>query len=69
MIQTSKKVTAILADMQNVQADDPDMIAKLNEIAQKVAEAQSRILWSSQSQVSNFKNIDPMEELGCEGCQ
>ena len=66
--QTSAtNVDDIMADMQAVKADDPDMVAKLNEIAQRVAEAQGK---KPQTQNSN-PNIatDPMDELGCEGCQ
>lgn len=67
MGQDSKKVQAIMADAQAVKADDPDMIAKLTEIAQRVAEAQGK---KSKTE-NNLNNIatDPMDELGCEGCQ
>lgn len=61
-----KKVDDAMADLQNVSADDPDMIAKLNEIAKRVAEAQGK----TKSNTTNFNvNADPMDELGCEGCQ
>lgn len=66
MGQAPKKVTDIMADMQDIKADDPDMIAKLNEIALRVAEAQGK-------RPANTNNLtvdsDPMDELGCEGCQ
>jgi hypothetical protein len=67
MAQNTKKVADIMAGAQAVSADDPDMMAKLNEIALKVAEAQGKV---SGSKNSNLKiDSDPMDELGCEGCQ
>jgi hypothetical protein len=42
------------------------MLEKLNEIAKKVAEAQGK----TSSKGTNPKaQVDPMDELGCEGCQ
>jgi len=66
MTQDTQKIDDIMASMQSVKADDPDMIEKLNQIALKVAEAQGRTVTAS-----NNLNIDadPMDELGCEGCQ
>ena len=66
MAKDNKKVDDIMASLQSVQADDPDMMAKLNEIALKVAEAQGKKV-----DTTNLNNIDsdPMDELGCEGCQ
>ena len=64
-----KKVQDIMSDLQSVKADDPEMIEKLNLIAQKVAEAQGKVSSSSKSPANNFNKIDPMEDLGCEGCQ
>lgn len=69
MAQDPKTVDDIMADAQVVDANDPDMIAKLNEIALKVAEAQGKNLMQSNSMANNFNNVDPMDELGCEGCQ
>ncbi len=66
MAKDSKSVDDIMADMQAVDANDPDMIAKLNEIALKVAEAQGKK--SAKPQSFNVEN-DPMDDLGCEGCQ
>jgi hypothetical protein len=63
-----KKVDNIMADMQSISADDPDMIEKLNLIALKVAEAQGKDVKSKMAN-PNFTNVDPMDELGCEGCQ
>ncbi len=69
MGQDSKSVTNIMADMQAVQANDPDMIAKLNEIALKVAAAQGKKVSASPGAQLNKIEADPMDELGCEGCQ
>jgi hypothetical protein len=63
-----KKVDNIMAGMQSISADDPDMIEKLNLIALKVAEAQGKDVKSKMAN-PNFTNVDPMDELGCEGCQ
>ena len=70
MAQDPKTVDDIMADMQTVDANDPDMMAKLNEIALKVAEAQGKKPAASNPQAGTFAtNVDPMDELGCEGCQ
>lgn len=64
----SQKVNDIMADLQNVDTNDQDaMIAQLNEIALRVAEAQGKKVSTS----SNNVNVaaDPMDALGCEGCQ
>lgn len=66
MAQDPKAVDDIMASMQAVDANDPDMIAKLNEIALKVAEAQGKT--PAKSTRANVES-DPMDELGCEGCQ
>lgn len=51
---------------QSVNPDDPDMLEKLNEIARKVAEAQGK----ATPKINTPKaQVDPMDELGCEGCQ
>lgn len=68
MAQDSASVDDIMANMQAVDANDPDMIAKLNEIALKVAEAQGKKVGSSGTQLNGIE-VDPMDELGCEGCQ
>lgn len=68
MTKNSKSVDDIMADMQAVDANDPDMMAKLNEIALKVAEAQGKSPAKSKSGNLNVES-DPMDELGCEGCQ
>jgi hypothetical protein len=69
MRQSSKKVTDILEELHKVKSDDPDMIAKLNVIARKVAEVQGKMTAAPRKHTDNFSTADPMEELGCEGCQ
>jgi hypothetical protein len=69
MAKDAKKVQDIMDTMDSVKADDPDMMEKLTEIAKKVAEAQGKTLASAKTQANNFNNVDPMEDLGCEGCQ
>jgi recombinational DNA repair protein RecT len=69
MAQDLKKVKNIMSDVEDVKADDPDMIEKLNEIARRVAEAQGKVLSSVKPRSNNLDNVDPMDELGCEGCQ
>jgi hypothetical protein len=68
MGQPKNKVKDLMTAMQIVQADDPDMIEKLNLIARKIAEAQGKIPATAASG-NNSIEVDPMEELGCEGCQ
>jgi hypothetical protein len=67
-MSTDKKqsVEEIMNEAQSVNPDDPDMLEKLNEIARKVAEAQGKT--SSKGTTPNAQ-VDPMDELGCEGCQ
>lgn len=62
-----KSVQDVMAEMQTVKAGDPDMIAKLNEIALKVAAAQGKKPASASGNMDIA--ADPMDELGCEGCQ
>jgi hypothetical protein len=66
MTQDSKKVDDIMTNVQSITAGDPDMIAKLNEIARRVAEVQG-----SKPTARDNLNVaaDPMDALGCEGCQ
>lgn len=66
MTKDPKKVDDIMAGMQSVDPNDPDIIAKLNEIALKVAAAQGKA--PAKSTKTNVES-DPMDELGCEGCQ
>lgn len=66
MAQDSKNADDVQAAMQAVDPNDPDLIAKLNEIALGIAEKQGKVPAKS----SNVNvNSDPMDELGCEGCQ
>ncbi len=67
-MSTDKKqsVEEIMNEAQSVSPDDPDMLEKLNEIAKKVAEAQGK---TSPKSTSPNAQVDPMDELGCEGCQ
>ena len=67
MGQKLSKVNDAMADLQSIKADDPDMVAKLNEIAKLVAEAQGKKPKSTTNSVNI--NTDPMDELGCESCQ
>ena len=69
MAQDAKKVDDVMAAMQSVSADDPDMIAKLNEIALKVAKAQGKQTPAKLNGTNVNVASDPMDELGCEGCQ
>jgi len=63
------KVDDIMTQMHSLNADDPDMMAKLNEIALRVAEAQGKKSLLDVNNSSVGVDVDPMEELGCEGCQ
>lgn len=67
MSKNIKSVQDVMAQVQTVKADDPDMIAKLNEIALKVAAAQGKKSATTGSTMD--VESDPMDELGCEGCQ
>jgi hypothetical protein len=65
---TKQDIEAIMNQVQSVNSDDPDMLEKLNEIARKVAEAQGKTNSTSTSATPKAQ-VDPMDELGCEGCQ
>jgi hypothetical protein len=61
-----QSVEEIMSQVQSVNPDDPDMLEKLNEIARKVAEAQGK---TTNTTANPKAEVDPMDELGCEGCQ
>ena len=61
-----QSVEEIMSQVQSVNPDDPDMLEKLNEIARKVAEAQGK---TTTTTANPKAEVDPMDELGCEGCQ
>lgn len=61
-----QSVEEIMSQAQSVDPNDPAMLEKLNEIARKVAEAQGKI---SSKTADPKAQVDPMDELGCEGCQ
>jgi hypothetical protein len=68
MAQDTQSVDDIMASMNTVDPNDPDMMAKLNEIALRVAEAQGKT--STKPSAGNLNVAsDPMDDLGCEGCQ
>ena len=67
MTTNSKNIPDVMAQMQAVKADDPDMIDKLNQIARGVALAQGKSHTKSKDNINVVS--DPMDELGCEGCQ
>lgn len=54
--------------MQAIDPNDPDIIAKLNEIALGIAEKQGKVPAKTGPNNLNVET-DPMDELGCEGCQ
>lgn len=70
---TSKqKIEELMQQAQTVQADDPDMLDKLNQIAQEIAKAQGKQAPKKGMQSNAAQDaalVDPMDELGCEGCQ
>lgn len=61
----NQDIQSVLDQAGTIDPNDPDMMAKLNEMALKIAEAQGKINPSN----SVNAQIDPMDELGCEGCQ
>jgi len=67
MTNNTQNVQSLVDEAQTMSADDPDLMEKLNEIALKVAQAQGKTTNNTNSSVS--VEADPMDELGCEGCQ
>lgn len=65
---TKQNIEDIMSQVQSVDSDDPDILEKLNEIAKQVAEAQGKTPGSAAG-ASPQAQVDPMDELGCEGCQ
>lgn len=68
MSNNSQDLKNVASQANTISADDPDMIDKLNEIALKIAEAQGKNITPKKNHNINIAN-DPMDELGCEGCQ
>lgn len=68
MTHNTAQIDDAMHQMQSISADDPDMMAKLQEIAQKVAEAQGKKPLARNDTNTNVA-VDPMDALGCEGCQ
>jgi hypothetical protein len=66
MSQTNPTIQKLMDEAQAIKPDDPEMMNKLQEIAQKIAEAQGKV---NKPVTATGGPVDPMDELGCEGCQ
>lgn len=65
--ENEQSVEEIMSQVQSIDPNDPDKMEKLNAIALQVAQAQGKATGSTNSQ--SDVTVDPMDELGCEGCQ
>ena len=65
MASSNPTIDKLMKEAQSVKPDDPDMMEKLNQIAQQIAQAQGK----AKPTTANSALVDPMDELGCEGCQ
>ena len=67
---TNPKIQKLMNDVESIDANDPNMLDKLNTIAQMVAAEQRKIRAElSGNQIDDSNLIDPSDEFACEGCQ
>lgn len=67
---TNPKIQSLMNEVESIDANDPNMLDKLNMIAQKVAAEQRMIKAKLTGQTIDDRNlIDPSDEFACEGCQ
>jgi hypothetical protein len=67
---SNPKIKKLMDEVEAIDPNDSSLEAKLNLIAQKVAEEQRKIkekLTGRKVDDSNF--VDPADEFACEGCQ
>ena len=55
--------------VDSIDVNDPNMIEKLNMIAQRVAQEQQKIKAKLGGMIDDTNLIDPSDAFACEGCQ
>ena len=66
---TNPKIQKLMNDVASLDDKDPDMIDKLNMIAQMVAQEQRKVKAKVSGQIDDSNLVDPSDEFACEGCQ
>ena len=66
MSKTDISVDELMQQAQSLKADDPKLMEKMQEIAEKVAAAKRA---AQPANIATNRMVDPADELGCEGCQ
>lgn len=67
---TNPKIQKLMDDVASLNDNDPNMIEKLNTIAQMVAAEQKKIKAQlTGTNIDDSNLVDPSDEFACEGCQ
>ena len=67
---TNPKIQQLMDEVENLDPTDNSLEAKLNLIAQKVAEEQRKVKSAlTGTKVDDSNLIDPSDAFACEGCQ
>lgn len=66
---TNPTIQKLMNEAESLAANDPDIMEKLNMIAQKVAEEQQKVKAALTGAVDDRALVDPSDAFACEGCQ
>jgi hypothetical protein len=67
---SNPKIQSLMNEVGSIDSHDPDMLDKLNAIAQKLAAEQRKVIIKLSGQTDDDSNlVDPNDEFACEGCQ
>ena len=71
MTQSSNRhIQKLMNEIESLDQNDSSLEAKLNLIAQKIAEEQRKMKAAINGNVPNPENlVDPADAFACEGCQ
>lgn len=66
----NQTIQSLMNEVESLDANDNSLEAKLQLIAQKVAEEQQKMKAAFTGQrLATDVNVDPADEFACEGCQ
>lgn len=66
---SNQQIQQLISEVDALDSGDEALEAKLQLIAQKIAEEQQRIKAAMSSQADDAALVDPAEVFACEGCQ
>ena len=66
---SNPKIQKLMNEVDSIDVNDPNMIEKLNMIAQMVAREQQKVKTKLGNMIDESKLIDPSDAFACEGCQ